>query len=214
MLLALLLGLADAGHVEAKGGAIVYTAPDGKTTVLSSDPHDRDPVLSPDGTRVAYVHDESPPLTGAPSFGDEPLGALMLVDVATGRSCRLIGPRPSDDPRNQLRGLRAPLFSPDGRTLYIDAAEWVTSDALHRVDAATGAESYVIDGSAEQVVARGKYAGWLLVGRHKYYKSKQGGSYKSLDAVSPDGKRHFEIAGANGEDTEAAGAAWLKRNGG
>lgn len=174
-LAALLLAAAPsaAQNVSIDRGNVVLTRSGARPTQLTTSGQDRDPALSPDGRRVAFVRGE----------GDA--SELWIVDAAGGAPRRLVGARPSDDPQENLTEFTSPRFSPDGGTVYVLTQAWVTSSAVHAADAATGRVRFVCPGNSLQVVPRGEYAGHLVVSQHRYFVG--GGSYDWYWLVTPAG---------------------------
>ena len=170
--------------VSIDRGNVVLTRPGARPTQLTCGGRDREPVLSPDRRRVAFIR------------GREYAGEPWIVDVAGGAPRRLVAARASDEPRENLTDFGSPQFSPDGRTVYFTTDAWVTSGAIHAVNLATGRVRFVCPGNSLQVVPRGRYAGHLMVGQHRYYIG--GGSYDWVWLVTPEGRD----VGPIGESTE------------
>jgi hypothetical protein len=175
--------------VTARGGEIAYTDAGGATRLLTKGGGFSDPVLSPDGRTAAFVHEDAP----APDMTSGAPCSLWVADIATGKARRLFASRPGDEPTTNMESFSGPTFSVDGAAIYVTAVAWVTSGAVHRIDAATGAEQYVMSGGLRAVIRSGRYSGWLLVDRHMYSKNPEGGSYEALYAVRPDNKKSVLI---------------------
>lgn len=79
----------------------------------------------------------------------------------------------------------------NGGFAYILEERYAVSDEVVQINLSTGAKRDVIDGNFVQVVRAGKYSGWILTARHRYY--PQGGSYECVFIVRPDGKESFQI---------------------
>lgn len=159
--------------VSIDQGNIVLTRSGARPAQLTSGGQDRDPTLSTDGRRVAFVRGE----------GDA--SELWIVDAAGGAPRRLIGARKSAEPQENLSDFASPRFSPDGGTVYVLTEAWATSSAVHAVDAVTGRVRFVCPGNSLQVVPRGEYAGHLVVSQHRYFLG--GGSYDWFWLVTPEG---------------------------
>ena len=179
-LAALLLAAAPgaAQTVSADHGNVVLSRPGAAPVRLTTSGRDRDPALSPDGRSVAFVRGGD----GARPDASE----LWIVAVGGGGERRLLPERPSDEPRENLTGFDNPQFSPDGRTIYVLTAAWVTSGAVHAVEPGTGRVRYVCPGNSLEVVPRGEYAGHLVVSQHRYFVSD--GSYDWYWLLTPDGR--------------------------
>lgn len=82
-------------------------------------------------------------------------------------------------------------FSPDSRTLYFETSAWVTSGAIHAVDADGKHLRFVIDGGELRVVQSGLYKGDIIVNQHRYrFKGNTPlGSYDWDWLFTPTGKQ-------------------------
>lgn len=198
---------ADEPKAWIHDGDVWFAGADGAQRRLTTDGQDRDAVLSPDGRQVAYVHVDAPP----PGDYDPDRSSLWLASVDGAAPRRLAEPVESDQMEQGFISLNNPVFSPDGATLYVLANAWVTSDAVHAVDLASGRQRYVIDGNSVGVLLNGPYRGWLVVSRHRYW--PKGGSYDPYFVVRPDAKKAFMVPRTDRDDSEAALAAWLKAKG-
>jgi dipeptidyl aminopeptidase/acylaminoacyl peptidase len=157
--------------------------------------------VSPDGRWRATVREEriaSPDRPGSTS--------LWLTDLRSRASRLLLSGRTAEDPRRDTARLARPRFSPDGRAVYVEAATWATSAAIHRVEVASGAERYVTDGSLLGVVTSGPHRGALVTQPHRYRRG--GGSYDPFLLVRPDGRPILRVPGG-----EADPERWLARRG-
>jgi hypothetical protein len=194
---ALLLAAAPstAQTVVAEHGNVVLTRTGSAPVRLTASGIDRDPVLSPDGRRVVFVRGGGRPDGRDPS-------ELWMVDARGGGERRLLGERPSDEPRENLTAFVGPQFAPDGRKVYFLVTAWVTSGAIHALDLATGRERYVCPGNSLEVVPRGEYAGHLMVQQHHYFVG--GGSYDWYWLLTPDGRE----VGPLGEALELFRESW------
>lgn len=169
-----------------------------------------DPALSPDGKTVAAIKVER---AGEPQTG-EARSALWLIDVQTGAARQLLASTPDEDLRRNLAAVWQPEFSPDGKAIYVEAEAWTTSSAIHRVDLPSGAHRFITDGEKLGLIPRGKFAGYLLVQKHKYRGAPKYGSYNPVYVVRPDGKQAKLIPGSDKDDGETSVGVWLKRNAG
>ncbi len=188
---------------------VFYAGADGKPHAVRKPAAgvDRDPAASPDGRRIAFIH-----FAKAPDPGEVGRGELMVFDVARGHTMRAAPPHASQAPGRDFTKLHAPTFSNDGRTIYVMAMAWVTSDSIHAVNPATHTERFVVGGNSLSVIRNGPYAGDLLVSEHRYFPG--GGSYDPTFVVRPNGHEVLMVPGTDGDgDDEAAVAAWLKKGG-
>jgi hypothetical protein len=215
ILTAALLALPPAVHagpqaaaaVREDHGTIVYRH-GGRTIRLAGSGRDRMPALSPDGSLVVFVRD------GVPAAGHEATipTELWLHDLKGGAERRLLGETESDDPEKTQTGFNNPVFSNDGRTVYVLGHAWVTSDVVLAVDVGSGRARFVIGGNSVAVIRNGPYRGDLLVSQHKYHSGAQGGSYDPVDLVTPSGEPILTIPGS-ARDQDGAVRRWLKTHG-
>jgi hypothetical protein len=196
-------------HVFEQYGNISYVGTDNITRSLTTGGNFGEPVLSPDGRTVAFVHIEGKP---SDDF-DGPQTSLWIADGPSGKAHRLIGPHPADDMKAIFMSFSHPLFSLDGHFVYLTVDAWATSPAVHQVSITTGQERFVIDGGAASVIRTGPYRGYLLVGRHMYYAPPKTGSYNPVYVVRPDGKAMFPVPGSVDDDENDHMGPWLKSHG-
>jgi hypothetical protein len=194
--------------VRKVGAAIEYIDPKGATYRIGFPGKLAEPVLAPDGRTVAFLrYEKTPP-------GEEwTRTSLWVVDGPTGEARKLIEPRPDTDPQANLAVFEHPVFSLDGRFVYVSANAWVTSSAVHQVNVRTGAERFVSDGYASALIRTGPWRGYLLVGRHMYWPAPREGSYNPVYVVRPDGKEKFVVPGSETDDGGEAIEPWLKAHG-
>jgi dipeptidyl aminopeptidase/acylaminoacyl peptidase len=160
------------------------------------------PVVSPDGRTAAFVRSEE---------GNEP--GLWIRELATGRERRLLGPRPSEEPKRNLTALSNPVFSLDGGYIYFEASAWATSSAVHQISLRTGRVRFVTDGSLFGVIRNGRWRGHLVVGQHRYFGPPQYGSYDPVSVIRPDGKVMFRAPGSDEDGGFSSIETWLNANG-
>lgn len=178
--------LADNDPVRIVAGNVILAFLDGDSLTLTSGHDAREAALSLDQRQVAYVRRAG---KGRADGSDD---ELWLVD-SEGKNPprRLLAPQPAEDPKANLTGFNNPAFSPDGRLLYVLTRAWVTSNAAHRIDTDSGATRFITDANSLAVVPKGRYAGHLVVQKHKYL--KQGGSREAFWLVTPDGREVREL---------------------
>ncbi len=198
---------AASARVWADKGGVFYQGEDGRARRITNSSGDRDPALSPDGRRIAYVHFANP--NGAPSQADR--STLWVYDLTRNSTERAAAPRASTRPGRDFTRLHSPTFSNDGRTVYVMALAWVTSDSIHAVDLQAHAEHFVTEGNSLSVIRNGPYRSDLLVSQHRY--KAEGGAIDPTFVIKPDGKEVMMVPGSDGANDEAAVAAWLRKGG-
>jgi hypothetical protein len=149
-------------------------------------------VLTPDGKVAYFIRSVADP-EAAKRFDGEAT-QICRVSVQTGVIEPVVEPVGSNEPEKNLRGFSNLVLSPDGRTLYFLAFAWATSNAIHALDLATRAVSFVSPGNEILVIRNGEYRGDLVVQKHKDLVG--GGSYDQYWVVAPDG-RELGLAGEN-----------------
>jgi hypothetical protein len=163
---------------------------------------------SPDG-RVAFIR-PTPGRLVSTSLGDAQATELWIADADGANARRLVVGAPADSVEHALAAFSSPRFSPDGRRVYFLSRAWVTSDAVHAVDVATGRERFVAPGNSLDVISRGPLAGCLIVGQHRY-RPNEGGSFDWSWILDADG-REVALAATDSDDADRRLAIW--RNGG
>ncbi len=195
------LGSALADEILEKQGNLYWQTAQTAPRQLTRLGLDAQPALSPDGQRVVFVRRQASvnPLnaTDAPT-------ELWQVKLDGSQPQRLLAAREDSEPKNNLTDFSQPVFSLDGRSVYFNTAAWVTSGAIHRLDAGQTQPVFITDGDSIDLVDKGKYAGHLIVFKHKY--RKNGGANDAYWLVSPQGREVRRI----GAD-EAAVQDFLRR---
>jgi dipeptidyl aminopeptidase/acylaminoacyl peptidase len=185
-----------AQSVLAKDGNVLVIDRFGRTRKLTTSGRDSQPSMSPNKTKIAFVR-STPGRTVLAALGDIDATELWLVDSDVKRSELLISGRQDDDPQKTLAGLSSPQFSPTGKKVYFLSEAWVTSLAVHVVDIQSKVESFISPGNTLAVIQHGKYRGYLIVQKHKYFSGVRGGSYDYYWLLTPNGK---EVRGIGGEN--------------
>lgn len=183
ILMMLFTGVANAASVREENGDIFYVGDDGSSRKLTSRHTDNSPLLSPDGKTVVFFRSGGHRLSGETS-GNE----VWLADMDGNNTRRLLEEKGGESEENFLASFNTPAFSADGKWLYFLTAAWATSNALHVLDIASGKEHFVTDANDVMVVPQGKYINHLVVMKHKYFKSEDGGSYDYYWLITPKGK--------------------------
>lgn len=160
---------------------------------------------SPDG-RVAFVR-ATPKQLVITSLGDEEATELWLADSDGSHARRLVAGSEAGSVEHAIAMMHALHFSPDGRRIYFLSRAWVTSDAIHAVDVATGRERFVAPGNSLMIIPRGPLAGCLLVEQHRYWPNERG-SYDWTWVLTSDGKE-ITVAAPDSDGAEQRVATWM-----
>jgi dipeptidyl aminopeptidase/acylaminoacyl peptidase len=160
---------------------------------------------SPDG-RVVFIR-ATPDRLVATSLGDEQATELWIANADGTAARRLVIGRAADSVERTLAALSVPQFSPDGRRVYFLSRAWVTSDAVHAVEVATGREWFVAPGNSLAIIPRGPLAGCLLVSQHRY-RPNQGGSYDWTWLLGSNGQE-LALAASDSDGADRRLATWL-----
>jgi hypothetical protein len=96
------------------------------------------------------------------------------------------------------RGYDQEVASLNGGFIYFIREHWATSGEIFQRRLANGSEKSITDGNAVSVVRFGKYAGYLLVEKHRYRDG--GGSYNCVFLFRPDGREQFPVTDARAKD--------------
>ena len=173
---------ACAASVREQGGDIFYDGENGVSRQLTSLHADTEPLLVPDGQAIVYLR-ENPKNVASDS---EQTHEIWFAATSGKDAHRLLDTKPDDAPEKNLAEFNSLAFSADGSRLYFLSAAWATSNALHVLDMSTGKEHFVTDANTVLPITQGKYAGYLVVQKHKYF--KRSGSYDYYWLIAPDGK--------------------------
>ena len=164
-------------NVTVQDGSIVYHDRDGATHRITESGRNSEPTLSADGQRVVFVR----ALGAAPGVG---VPEIVVTEVW------IASVRPPSTPRRAYRGAMTmpngsrseafwtPRFSPDNRYVYFLSDFSATSNALCRLDLATGTARFLTPGVTDYAVLNsGRWQGFLIV------------SVRSLSEPDTDGIR-------------------------
>lgn len=165
----------------------------------ASDGWDGAPLLSPDGSQLAYVSQETPGY-------ESDLRRLVVMDVASGRTRALTGRDGFDDMVGDMR------WSPDGKALYFQADRKGRSPLFR---AELGAEL-----SINEVHAHGLITGWELTpdGESIVYAARETGRPGELYRVPAGGGEPVQLTDFNAEllaevDVRPAEELWIQGDG-
>ena len=173
-------GVATAASVKETKGNIYYVADTGKVHQLTTSGADKSPQLSPDGKTIVFVRSNSD--GSDPDYAPDD---IWLMDTSGKNQRVAVKAHPASKPEDTLSGLSTPTFTPDGKLIYFVSAAWATSDAVHVLDIKTGKTGFLSDGNTFKLVPSGKYAGYLILSKHKYFAG--GGTYDFYWLISPLG---------------------------
>jgi hypothetical protein len=192
---------AFAQSVSVKDGNIQFTDKSGKTTALTSNGRDSNPVLAPDEKWVAFVRKLDGKRIATVSDEVEPT-ELWQVRVDGREPSLLVRCRDAEKPESVIAAFENLQFSTNGKLLYFVTPAWATSGAVHVVDTTNRKERYLFPGNDLKVATSGEYKDCLLVQQHRYFIG--GGSYDWFWLLRPDGKE----LGPVGEDTSTFEATY------
>jgi len=181
--------------VNVKNGNVYYVATDGKTKQVTSSGRDEYPALNPKGDWVYFVRDVEGKWVGEKYY--PPKGAKIKDGIlkqelwrvkkdGTGATmlfrsehAAIDGP----DPDYTIATVENIQFSPSGDKVYFETSEWVTSAALHMMNADGSQEQMIGPGNDTKIVLSARtfddreksYKGYVVTAQHRYW--FYGGSY-------------------------------------
>jgi hypothetical protein len=132
-------------------------------------PVQADAALSPDGKLAAFIRQEP---TGDPDPEYANAGALWLRDCRTGHESRLMPAIHVTSDNNGWSDLDSPVFSLDGRVLYVSGAPGADYLTIFRVDPTTGKYAVVAHAELFGIMRTGPYRGDILATQHTALYSK------------------------------------------
>ena len=190
--------------VDLKGGHMACRATPGQARAKD------DAVMSPDGHTVAYIR-----FVKSDDVPDGKAGVLWIGDCRTGATRRLL-PAPFAG-RGDTEGwatLGWPVFSLDGRQVYVGAYYGGDSGLVQRVDISSGRHAYVMAAELFGIIRNGPYRGDLLASQHTSLKNKDGGEYGGYpySVFTPQGKIVTRLPGSETWGKRKL-KAWLGKQG-
>jgi len=145
--------------------AVCASSAGGAPRTICGLPAKTDAALSPDGKLAAFIRQEP---TGDPDPDFAKAGALWLRDCRTGREHKLMPAthRATSDDYDGWSDLGAPVFSLDGRVLYVSGAPGADYLTIFRVDPITGRYAVVRHAELAGIIRTGPYRGDILATQH------------------------------------------------
>jgi hypothetical protein len=172
--LLLLCAYSIAGEVIMQNGDLFFHE-SSKIRQLTTDANNSEAILSHDGKRVAYVH----------TVGEE--SEIWMVDTDGHSPYCIVRSYTDNGPKKNLTNMNTLMFSNDDGVIYFLSEAWATSNAVYKYDLHTHKQSYITDGNDIHILAKGKYAGYLVVNKHEYLQG--GGSVDRDWLMSPSGRK-------------------------
>ena len=139
------------------------------------------------------IKDTGKPLSMGSGSGDDTNNELWLKNDTTGEGRLLVSCKDAKEMENEICDIQNPKLSPVKTKVYFESSAWATSNSIHMVDLKTGKEKFVCDGNGFDLVEAGKYAGDIIVNKHKYNKGPDGGSYDHFFVVDETGKELLDL---------------------
>ena len=205
--------LAATPHVSVQRG-IVCQYPDGHSARLTHSRRDSQPVLSPDGHTVAFIH-----IVKASSEPDiqsfDETDALMAGDCRTGKVRQVLAPtRGNGSIEDIVESFAHPIFSLDGGYVYVSFAPGADYLIIQQINMATGRHRFVADAELESVIRTGPYRGYILATQHSNIPGEAVGSYYPTYVFRPDGHMMFMLQETlYPKDNDKGVQAWLHNHG-
>ena len=178
---------ATASTLAEKNGNIFLFPTSGRQ--LTSSGRDAQPTLSPDKRLVAFIRTTSGSriLTPRGEVDPQEIWVVGIDGKHARRLVRSMNPEP-EGIMSSMADLFLPEFSVDGRVLYFMSGCSMVESCLHKVDVHTRQVQALGHANGMEVLRSGRHAGYLLVQKHQYYPSPDGGSFEEIWLVSPAGE--------------------------
>lgn len=172
-------------RVRIENGNVFIAYVDNTQKQVSDMGVDKEAILSPDGRKLAFIR-KTPVIDTSTMCNEQDM--ICLYDLKADKIDTIIRPRKDNSPEEELSDLNSLAFSPDGHILYFTGCAWVTSSAIHQYELAGGKEKFISAGNSLRIVESGKYKGYIIASKHKYYEGEAGGSYDHYWLLDKDGK--------------------------
>lgn len=184
-------GLAQAASVSADKGNIVLIDDAGVRRQLTSDGTDSQPVMSPDGSVIAFNRTprKATALDGCMTASEPVTQTELWLIGADGKGAkRLVQAHEAEDMTDIVCDFMNKQFDIAGTRLYYETRAWATSNAVRYVDPKSGKDSFFAPGNSLMVVtcAGSEYADHIVAAQHRYF--VLGGSYDWFWLFDPKGK--------------------------
>jgi hypothetical protein len=173
-------------------GDIEYDNGQGVKRDLTGDHRSGEPVLSPDGRTVVWIHIEKSPEGDAKSAT-----SLWIGDGFTGASRKLAGEEGADDLHASIVDPQGAAFSLDGGYVYVTSALAPTGPGVHQLNILTGQQKFVINGTLRAVLRTGPYRGDLIVDRRVPKAGGEDGVDEAAFIVGTDGNKVIMVPGSD-----------------
>ncbi len=189
-------------------GDIQYDNGAGLKRDLTNDHRSGQPVLSPDGRSIVWIHIDS-----AADGEAKSATSLWIGDGFTGASRKLAGEQGADDLHAAIVDPEGAAFSLDGGYIYVTSALAPTGPGVHQISIATGQQKFVINGTLRSVLRTGPYRGDLIVDRRVPKAGGEEGSDEAAFIVGTDGKKVIMIPGSDDPRNRDVVARYLNEKG-
>ncbi|ESQ89165.1 hypothetical protein [Asticcacaulis benevestitus] len=206
----LVAGAANAANplVDVEGGNIVCHS-GGRTTFLTRDGQNSEPVLSSDGQTIAFIHHLKS--NSDPEFPQEAIHALWIGNCRTGKAHQLRAPTSAND---IFASVGHPVFSLEGGYVYVSLAPGGDSLIIRQVSVSTGQQKFVANAGLVGVFRNGPYRGYLLATQHTDLTDAHGNHFGGYPyyIFKPNGQIVTRIADSETWDDKTL-KGWLSQKG-
>jgi hypothetical protein len=197
--------------VSEQFGDIQYDNGQGAKQTLTSDHRSGQPVLSPDGRTIVWIHIDRPSETAGEASTSAT--SLWIGDGFTATSRKLAGEASAEDLHAAIVDPQAAAFSLDGGYVYVTSSLAPTGPGVHQISIATGQQKFVINGTLRAVLRTGRYRGDLIVDRRVAKAQPEDGTEEAAFVVGTDGKKVIMIPDSDQPGAHDAVERWLAEKG-